>query len=139
MHMYTVHGAAKLPSARAGTRVALIRMLSCAALRYAAPQDDKIIAVHADDPEYKGYSDISQLPPHRLAEIRRWGGAAGRGQAGEREKGTDGGKGEMRCGVEPGKGRFVQALCAPLGCGAAACRFHAEPVTHGPRLPPFPA
>lgn len=26
----------------------------------------------ADDPEYRGYSDISQLPPHRLAEIRRF-------------------------------------------------------------------
>ncbi len=37
-------------------------------------RDDKIIAVHADDPEYKGFSDISQLPPHRLAEIRRWVG-----------------------------------------------------------------
>ncbi|GAB4816521.1 hypothetical protein N2152v2_003567 [Parachlorella kessleri] len=35
-------------------------------------QDDKIIAVHADDPEYRGYSDISQLPPHRLQEIRRF-------------------------------------------------------------------
>ena len=34
-------------------------------------QDDKVIAVHADDPEYKGFTDISQLPPHRLAEIRR--------------------------------------------------------------------
>lgn len=28
-------------------------------------QDDKLIAVHADDPEYKGFTDISQLPPHR--------------------------------------------------------------------------
>ena len=34
-------------------------------------QDDKIIAVHADDPEYKSFSDISQLPQHRLLEIRR--------------------------------------------------------------------
>jgi inorganic pyrophosphatase len=34
-------------------------------------RDDKIIAVHADDPEFKGFSDISQLPPHRLAEIKR--------------------------------------------------------------------
>ena len=33
--------------------------------------DDKIIAVHADDPEYRGFNDISQLPPHRLAEIKR--------------------------------------------------------------------
>ena len=31
----------------------------------------QIIAVHADDPEFKGYDDISQLPKHRLAEIRR--------------------------------------------------------------------
>ncbi|XP_057531821.1 soluble inorganic pyrophosphatase 1-like [Amaranthus tricolor] len=34
--------------------------------------DDKIIAVCADDPEYKYYSDIHQLPPHRLTEIRRF-------------------------------------------------------------------
>ena len=34
-------------------------------------QDDKIIAVHADDPEFKGYSDISELPKHRLMEIKR--------------------------------------------------------------------
>ncbi|KAE9447833.1 hypothetical protein C3L33_20266, partial [Rhododendron williamsianum] len=33
---------------------------------------DKIIAVCADDPEYKGYTDIKDLPPHRLAEIRRF-------------------------------------------------------------------
>ena len=37
-------------------------------------QDDKIIGVHADDPEYRDYTDISQLPPHRLLEIRRWVG-----------------------------------------------------------------
>uniref|UniRef100_A0A251UBX5 inorganic diphosphatase n=2 Tax=Helianthus annuus TaxID=4232 RepID=A0A251UBX5_HELAN len=35
-------------------------------------KDDKIIAVCADDPEYRHYTDISQLPPHRLAEIRRF-------------------------------------------------------------------
>lgn len=35
-------------------------------------QDDKIIAVHADDPEFKHFTDISQLPQHRLAEIRRF-------------------------------------------------------------------
>jgi len=35
-------------------------------------QDDKIIAVHADDPEFRDYDDINQLPKHRLAEIRRW-------------------------------------------------------------------
>ncbi|KAG9451434.1 hypothetical protein H6P81_011399 [Aristolochia fimbriata] len=35
-------------------------------------KDDKIIAVCADDPEYRHYSDISELPPHRLTEIRRF-------------------------------------------------------------------
>ena len=35
-------------------------------------QDDKLIAVHADDPEYKHFSDISELPEHRLKEIRRF-------------------------------------------------------------------
>ncbi|KAA6418088.1 MAG: soluble inorganic pyrophosphatase [Trebouxia sp. A1-2] len=35
-------------------------------------QDDKIIAVHADDPEFRDYDDINQLPKHRLAEIRRF-------------------------------------------------------------------
>lgn len=34
--------------------------------------DDKIIAVCADDPEYRHYRDIKELPPHRLAEIRRF-------------------------------------------------------------------
>ncbi|KAL0329439.1 UNVERIFIED_CONTAM: Soluble inorganic pyrophosphatase 1 [Sesamum radiatum] len=35
-------------------------------------KDDKIIAVCADDPEYRHFTDISQLPPHRLTEIRRF-------------------------------------------------------------------
>ncbi|XP_004495004.2 soluble inorganic pyrophosphatase 4 isoform X1 [Cicer arietinum] len=35
-------------------------------------KDDKIIAVCADDPEYRHYNDINELPPHRLAEIRRF-------------------------------------------------------------------
>ncbi|KAL3623033.1 Soluble inorganic pyrophosphatase 4 [Castilleja foliolosa] len=35
-------------------------------------KDDKIIAVCADDPEYRNYTDISDLPPHRMAEIRRF-------------------------------------------------------------------
>ena len=34
--------------------------------------DDKIIAVCADDPEYRHFNDIKELPPHRLAEIRRF-------------------------------------------------------------------
>lgn len=34
--------------------------------------DDKIIAVHADDPEYSEYNSLSDLPRHRMAEIRRF-------------------------------------------------------------------
>jgi len=34
--------------------------------------DDKVIAVHADDPEYEPYRDISELPCHRLKEIQRF-------------------------------------------------------------------
>jgi inorganic pyrophosphatase len=34
--------------------------------------DDKIIAVHIDDPEYAHYRDASELPPHRLKEIQRF-------------------------------------------------------------------
>src|SRR5438309_1530095 len=35
-------------------------------------QDDKIIAVHVDDPEYVDYRDVSELPPHRLRELQRF-------------------------------------------------------------------
>src|SRR4051794_35807637 len=35
-------------------------------------QDDKIIAVHVDDPEYVGYRDVRDLPPHRLLETQRF-------------------------------------------------------------------
>ena len=34
--------------------------------------DDKIIAIHADDPEYAHYRDISELAPHRLQELERF-------------------------------------------------------------------
>ena len=34
--------------------------------------DDKIIAVHADDPEYSHYHSFDQLPPHRMIEVRRF-------------------------------------------------------------------
>lgn len=35
-------------------------------------EDDKLIAVHADDPEYSDYADISEMPPHRMRELRRF-------------------------------------------------------------------
>jgi inorganic pyrophosphatase len=31
--------------------------------------DDKIIAVHKDDPEYSHYHSIKELPPHKIKEI----------------------------------------------------------------------
>ena len=34
--------------------------------------DDKIIAVHANDPEYVHYDSIHELPPHRLTELSRF-------------------------------------------------------------------
>lgn len=34
--------------------------------------DDKIIAVHMDDPAYSPYTHINQLPPHSLLELKRF-------------------------------------------------------------------
>jgi inorganic pyrophosphatase len=34
--------------------------------------DDKVIAVHADDPEYAHYNSLADLPPHRITEVRRF-------------------------------------------------------------------
>jgi inorganic pyrophosphatase len=34
--------------------------------------DDKIIAVHAHDPEFNQYKSITELPPHRLSELKRF-------------------------------------------------------------------
>jgi inorganic pyrophosphatase len=32
--------------------------------------DDKIIAVHTNDPEYSHYQHFTELPPHRLTEVK---------------------------------------------------------------------
>lgn len=34
--------------------------------------DDKIIAVHAHDPEFNHFNSITELPPHRTREIKRF-------------------------------------------------------------------
>lgn len=34
--------------------------------------DDKIIAVHLDDPEFSHYESVASLPPHRMKEVRRF-------------------------------------------------------------------
>jgi inorganic pyrophosphatase len=33
-------------------------------------RDEKIVCVHMDDPEYRGFSHVSELPPHRMEELR---------------------------------------------------------------------
>src|SRR6188472_3872398 len=38
-------------------------------MRDQGEEDDKIIAVHAHDPEYNHYTSITELPPHRLTEV----------------------------------------------------------------------
>jgi inorganic pyrophosphatase len=35
-------------------------------------EDDKLIAVSADDPNFADYSDVSEIPPHRLRELKRF-------------------------------------------------------------------
>lgn len=35
-------------------------------------QDDKIIAVHVDDPQFSHYRDIGDLPPHVVSELERF-------------------------------------------------------------------
>jgi inorganic pyrophosphatase len=34
--------------------------------------DDKIVAVHASDPEFNEYEELEDLPSHRMAEIKRF-------------------------------------------------------------------
>ncbi len=34
--------------------------------------DDKIIAVHAHDPEYAHYESMEELPPHRMKEVKKF-------------------------------------------------------------------
>lgn len=41
-------------------------------MRDQGEEDDKIIAVHANDPEYVHYNSIRELPPHRIAEVSRF-------------------------------------------------------------------
>ena len=35
-------------------------------------EDDKLVAVSADDPEYADIADISEMPAHRMRELRRF-------------------------------------------------------------------
>jgi inorganic pyrophosphatase len=35
-------------------------------------EDDKLIAVSADDPEYADFGDIAEMPAHRMRELKRF-------------------------------------------------------------------
>ncbi len=35
-------------------------------------EDDKLISVHADDPNWADYGDVSDIPSHRLRELQRF-------------------------------------------------------------------
>jgi inorganic pyrophosphatase len=48
------------------------RLIGVMQMRDDKGEDDKLIAVHVDDPEYAGFNDISELPPHRLRELQRF-------------------------------------------------------------------
>jgi inorganic pyrophosphatase len=48
------------------------RAIGVLTMRDEKGQDDKIIAIHVDDPEYEHYRDVSELPPHRLRELERF-------------------------------------------------------------------
>jgi inorganic pyrophosphatase len=48
------------------------RAIGVLTMRDEKGQDDKIIAIHVDDPEYAHYRDIAELPPHRLRELERF-------------------------------------------------------------------
>jgi inorganic pyrophosphatase len=52
--------------------IMLARPIGVMKMRDDGEADDKIIAVHANDPEYSHYTSINQLPPHRIAELRNF-------------------------------------------------------------------
>lgn len=56
------------------TSLALMRakVIGVMKMRDEKGPDDKLIAVHADDPEYSPYDDLWQLRPHRLRELKRF-------------------------------------------------------------------
>jgi inorganic pyrophosphatase len=48
------------------------RAIGVITMRDEKGQDDKIIAIHLDDPEYAHFRDIAELAPHRLMEMQRF-------------------------------------------------------------------
>ena len=56
------------------TPLALVRARAVGLMRMEddGRMDDKLIAVHVDDPAFVDYSDLSQLPQHLAREMRRF-------------------------------------------------------------------
>lgn len=48
------------------------RVIGVMKMRDDKGEDDKLIAVHVDDPEYAGYDDLSEMPQHRMRELKRF-------------------------------------------------------------------
>src|SRR5262245_16741231 len=48
------------------------RPIGVIAMTDAEGRDDKIIAAAEDDPEFRHYKDVKNLPPHRLKEIQQF-------------------------------------------------------------------
>lgn len=52
--------------------IMLARPLGVMKMKDQGDADDKIIAVHANDPEYSEYQSLADLPSHRMKEIERF-------------------------------------------------------------------
>jgi inorganic pyrophosphatase len=48
------------------------RIIGVMKMRDDQGEDDKLVAVHADDPEYQDYADVGDMPAHRLRELKRF-------------------------------------------------------------------
>src|SRR5262245_6765340 len=48
------------------------RAIGVLTMRDEKGQDDKIVAVHLDDPEYAHYRDVAEISAHRLRELERF-------------------------------------------------------------------
>jgi inorganic pyrophosphatase len=49
-----------------------VRPIGVLRMRDQGEEDDKVISVHLDDPEYQHILSIRDLPAHKIAEIRRF-------------------------------------------------------------------
>ncbi|BDG08069.1 inorganic diphosphatase [Anaeromyxobacter paludicola] len=56
----------------AGLAIMRAKVIGVMRMRDDKGEDDKLVAVHADDPEYADYSDVSELPAHRMRELKRF-------------------------------------------------------------------